>query len=235
MLVKSEALVLKKTPYSDNSAVIQIYTRNYGSLAFIVSGMHGKTGKSALLQPGNIIDLVFYYQENKNLKRIREIKISDGFLGYHDNPVKQQIMIFCIELLQRSIPEEQEDRRIFDYAVAQLNVLGKLKEFTWFPLQFLLGFTEVSGLGFELPNEKKETYFLLESADHSYARHTLNPLQYLDKEEIDAVQKINNKQIPNLDKNGRRLLTEKLLYYFRLHLFPEKELKSFPILMEVLE
>jgi DNA repair protein RecO (recombination protein O) len=235
MLVKSAALVLKKTPYSDNSAVVHIYTRNFGTLSFMAQGMHGKTGKAALLQPGNLLDIVFYNQANRSLKRLKEMKLCEGFSGYSQNPVQLQIMLFCVELLQRSLPEEQEDRNIFDYAQSQLIALCNTEEYTWFPLKFLLGFTEVSGLGFELPKENKETYFLLETTDHSYHRQSLNPLQYLDANEISAAQDLMENKTPTLDKSGRRLLTEKLLYYFRLHLFPERELRSFPILMEVLE
>lgn len=235
MLVKSASLVLKKTPYSDNSSVVNIYTRDHGSLSFMVQGMHGKSGKAALLQPGNLLDIVFYNQANKGLKRMKEMRLCDGFSGFSQDPVQLQIMLFCVELLQRSLPEEQADHAIFDYAREQLLALAHTTEFTWFPLKFLLGFTEVSGLGFQLPRENKETYFLLESTDHSYHRQSLNPLQYLDKNEIAAAQELMENKIPTLDKAARRLLTEKLLYYFRLHLFPEREIRSFPILMEVLE
>lgn len=235
MLVKSDALVLKKTPYSDNSAILHIYTRNYGSLSFMVSGMHGRSGKAALLQPGNLLNLVFYFQSNKNLKRIKEIKICDGFKGYGDDPVKLQVMMFCLELIQRSVPDEQQDINIFDFVFSRLQSLCNTQELTWFPLEFLIGFTEVSGLGFELPEEKKEGYFLLESADHSYLKKSLNPLQYLEAVEMQAIREIQSQKHPVMDKNARRFLTEKLLYYFRLHLFPEKEIRSFPILMEILE
>jgi len=234
MLVKSEALVLKKTPYSDNSAVVHLFTLDFGTLSFLVQGIHGRSGKVALMQPGNLLEIVFYNQHNKNLKRMKEMKICDGFSGYSQDPIQLQIMLFCVELLQRSIPEEQEDRVMFLFAKTQLISLSKLEEYTWFPLQFLLGFGDVAGLGFELPKENKSTYFLLETAHHSDHKSALNPLQYLDREEMDALQKIMQKETPVLDKAGRRLLTEKLLYYFRLHLFPERELRSFPILMEVL-
>lgn len=234
MLVKSAALILKKTPYSDNSAIISIFTQSHGILTFIVQGMHGKNNKAAILQPGNLLEMVYYYQNNKNLKRIKEIKLLDGFKGYSQNPVQLQVMTFCVELLQKALPEEQEDPLIFEFASSKLLLLSKTEELSWFPLNFLLEFTEVSGLGMQLPTNEKSGYFLLESNENStYGRH-LNPLQYLDDSEVNACQSLKNTGRCDLGLHEKRLLTEKLLYYFKTHLFPEKEMKSFPILMEVL-
>jgi DNA repair protein RecO (recombination protein O) len=234
MLIKSAALVLKKTPYSDNSAIFSIFTQSHGILTFMVQGMHGKSGKAAILQPGNLIEMVFYYQNNRNLKRIKEIRLMEGFGGYSENPVQLQVMTFCVELLQKSLPEEQEDPAIFSFVAKKLVQLAKLEELSWFPLKFLLDFAEVSGLGLQLPTEEKEGYFLLESNENSKYGRDLNPLQYLDKEETMACSELMKSGECALSMASKRLLTEKLLYYFKIHLFPDKEIRSFPILMEVL-
>ena len=58
---------------------------------------------------------------------------------------------------------------------------------------------------------------------------------HLDKEEIQALKNLEKQTIPVLPHDARRSLTEKLLYYFKLHLFPEKEIKSFKVLVDILE
>lgn len=235
MLVKSESIVLRKTAFAENSAVVSIFTRHYGILTFLVPGMQGKSGKAAMLQPGNILELVYYYQENKNLKRLKDMKLADGFHGYNQGPVQLQTMLFCLEILQKSLPEEQEDPSTFLFASRKLIELSQSKDFKWFPLQFLLAFTEVSGLGLNLPQNASGGYLMLQTGSH-HAMHTGHKtLDYLDHKEADACRQLLLGSTVALDKLERRLLTEKLLNYVRYHLFPEKELRSFPILMEVLE
>lgn len=234
MLVKSNGLVLKKTPYSDNTAIYSIFTQNYGILTFMVQGLYGKSGKSAVLQPGNLIELVFYYQHNRNLKRLKEVKLTEGFHGYLNGPVQLQVMTFCVELIQKSLPEEQEDPHAFEFVKSNLTELANATEFANFPLKFLLSFAECCGLGLQLPSKEKQGYFLLETNENTAHSKHLNPLQYLDEKEVQACSELEKTSHCSLNIQEKRLLTEKLLYYFKIHLFPDKEIRSFPILMEVL-
>ncbi|MCC7297623.1 MAG: DNA repair protein RecO [Bacteroidia bacterium] len=232
MLVKSEAIVLRKTPYAENSAVVALFTKNHGILSFMVQGLHGKNSKSALLQPGNILEIVYYYQSNKSLKRIKEMKLCDGFLGYQFGPVQLQTMVFCLELLQKALPDEQEDMGAFLFATEHLKKLSCITEYTWFPLTFLLGFIEVNGLAMQLPLKNSTTYTPLDSGHQNNLKFAQ---EYLEPLETNACISLREDGTAVLDKMERRILTEKLLNYLRYQLFPEKELRSFPILMEVLD
>lgn len=234
MLVKSEAILLKKTPYSDNSAVFQIFTRSYGVQSFIIQGLHGRSGKAALLQPGNLLEIVFYYQANRNLKRVKEVHFLKEFNGYGDNPIRLQILLFCLELSQKCLPDEQEDVHTFDFLKEQFLQLSHTDSLTWFPLQFLLRFASICGLGLQLPDAQNTKAFQMESPGPIYKNTRLNPLQSLDENEVKACICLLNNTTPSLDLQARRLLTEKLLYYFKMHLFPEQEIKSYHVLLEVL-
>ncbi|NBN99833.1 MAG: hypothetical protein EBV19_11430 [Flavobacteriia bacterium] len=46
MLTKTRAIVIRKTPYTDNSAVLQLFTEQSGLLSFLVQGIHGKSASS---------------------------------------------------------------------------------------------------------------------------------------------------------------------------------------------
>ncbi len=233
MLVKSDAILLKKTPYADNSAILHIYTRSHGMQSFIAQGMHGKSGKAAMLQPGNLLELIFYFQSNKNLKRIKEMQLMQGFRGFDQNPVRLQILMFCLELSSKCLPEEQEDLHTFDFIRDQLLNLAEETELTWFPVQFLLKFAKINGLGLQLPIDGKKG-FQLETGTAIFRDTRMNPMQHLEENEIMTCKVLETGHIPQMTIEERRTLTEKLLYYFKVHLFPEQELKSFPILMEVL-
>lgn len=234
MLVKSEAILLKKTPYSDNSAILHVYTRTHGFQSFITQGLHGRNGKAALFQPGNLLELVFYHQANKNLKRIREAQLMTGFRGYGQEPVRLQILLFCLELAGKCVPQEQEDPITFEFLKTQFLSLADTNSLTWFPLQYLLGLANTCGLNIQLPAKGERADFRLEG-DMSLFRHTgFNPLQHLDEEEMDICRNLQQQLPASCDLQTRRLLTEKLLYYFKVHLFPDQDLKSYPVLLEVM-
>lgn len=233
MLVKSEAILLKKTPYADNSAILHLFTKTHGVQSFIVQGLHGKSGKAAFIQPGNLLEIVFYYQSNKNLKRIKEMQLMSGFKGYNQDPVRLQVLMFCVELAGKCLPDEEEDLETFDFLSAQFQRLATENILTWFPLMFMIQFAQICGLGLQLPSDLSAEMHL-ESSTNLYRHTGLNPLQYLDKEELIACRKLIDLNTPEMLVKDRRLLTEKLLYYFKVHLFPESNLKSFPILMEIL-
>lgn len=234
MLCKSHALVIRKTPYSDNSGIYSIFTRSHGILSFIIQGIHGKSGKAALFQPGNLLELVFYYQPNKNLQRIKEARLLEGFPGYGEHPVRLQAMVFALELIQKSLPEEHEDPAAFSFIESQLSELAQSSQLGWFPLKFLMGLTEVCGLGLQLEGYADNQYLLLEHNENINYRSKPQPMQYLEENEILACSRLLKGEIPEINMEAKRRLTEKLLQYLQVHLFPEKELRSFPILMEIL-
>jgi DNA repair protein RecO (recombination protein O) len=234
MLVKTEAILLRKTLYADNSAILHIYTKTHGLQSFIAQGLHGKTSKAALLQQGNLLELIFYFQPNKALKRIKEMQLMQGFKGFDQNPVRLQILIFCLELGGKCIPEEQEDPHTFEFLKMQFIDLSITQELTWFPLRFMIEFAKICGLALQLPAGDESAGFQLETGQTVFRHTGMNPLQHLDETEMRICKSLQHNLLPQFGIAERRNLIEKLLYYFKVHLFPDQELKSFPILMEVL-
>ena len=111
MLVKTEAIVVKRTPYTDHSAVVKLFTREFGLLPFLIQGLHGKHNKNSLFQPGTLVEVVFHKQ-NKGMMRAKEVSLVSGW-GYSHYPIHDQVRWFFLELLSHVLHEEQPEELLF--------------------------------------------------------------------------------------------------------------------------
>jgi DNA repair protein RecO (recombination protein O) len=233
MLVKSEALVLRKTPYAENSAVVKVLTASHGILSFMVSGMTGKRNKAAHLQPGNWLEIVYYFQANKNLNRIKEMQLIQGFPLPSEEPYRIQLRLFFLELLQKSLPEEQEDPSLFVFARDRFARLENANQpITWLTHSFILGLLNELGHApdFSLASDKGldlETG----TAPSSYTK----PHFLITPAELDICKKLLLEVPAEGNHTFRRELAEKLLHYLHAQVFPEKEIRSFEVLKSLMD
>lgn len=230
MLIKSEALVLKKTPYSDTSAIVQILTRTHGQQTFMVQGLHGKSGKSAFYMPGSLLEIVFYFQHNKNIKRIKEIRNLSAYSPMMLSPVKQQVMMYCLEIICANATEDFFDTSIFDYITDFLFKLDTTENIAVFPHLFAIEYSKISGHGIDM--NPPASNFRLDIQGGYFYRDTDEhlPLPYFTSEELGILRNI-ELQIPAYSQ--RKNLLEKLSLHIRHHVMNGKELKSLKILTEI--
>ena len=108
--------------------------------------------KKALLQPGTLVDMVVYHKNGKDLQRISEIRPWHIYSAIPFDIVKGSITLFIIELLYRSVREEEQNEGLFDLTANTLILLDQTSEpignlHLWFMIQL------TRYLGF-LPNGK---------------------------------------------------------------------------------
>lgn len=221
MLVKSEALVLKRTAYAENSAVIHLFTRQHGQLAFLVPGMHGKSGKTALLRPGSFIEAIYYLQGNRNLRRLKEIKSIEPFLT--DDPVKGAMTLFCTEATRCVLPEEHPDEHLYGFVKSELMRLNRPStRLKWFIHAFLLRLMEECGHG---PDWRgKATHVPTGMHRHIWAEN-----------DLDCIQAVQAGGDPEGDRTYRRELAEKIIGLMQAEIFPGRDIKSFKVLLDLFD
>lgn len=230
MLVKSQALVLKRTPYNDTSAIVQMLTRNHGVQTFMVQGLHGKTGKSAFYMPGSLLEIVFYYQNNKNIKRIKEARNLGTYSPMMLNPLQQQVMMYCLEIIYASATEDFFDVSTFDFILDFFFKLAMAESLAIFPHLFAIEYSKFSGHGIDM-NPPGQSYRLDIQGGYFYQETDYHlPLPYFTAQELNLLRNI-ELHIPEHAK--RRILLEKLSIHVSHHVMNGKDIKSLKVLSEI--
>lgn len=216
MLVKTEAISLKRTPFAENSAVAHIFTRDHGLLSFMVKSLQGKSGKGALLNPGTFSEIVFYHKQTETLRHIREIKAIEPLPP--QQPVKLAILLFFSELLYLSVPEGQPDESLFAFIKGEVLRLNREKtKMEWLPHTFILKLSDITGhnpLG--------------AGKEHS-------ALLKFDRDDLTYINMLWEGQIPELTADYRKNLLGKLVDFAEEQIFPGRQVKSYPVLKALFE
>ena len=235
METTTEALILKKVPYSGSSMITAGYTRKHGVMSFIVRGLGKKRGnKLSALEPLSVVDITFHFREKYDVQTAKEInaKLSSGGLFY--DPIKGSIQLFLAEMLYKSLREEAPDEDLFDYITSSLQYFHSGTDHTYFHLIFLIRLTKFFGFFPKGDLDEHMCFFDLQNgvftSDENSSLHTLDRM---DSQGFSIL--IHADYSSNLEFQGdlRRRLLKSLVDYYRLQLEGFGEVKSLPVLMEV--
>lgn len=219
MLIKTEALVLKKIPYGENSAVAHLFTQSHGILSFIFSGVQGKKGKSALLRPATFLEVVFYHSEKQNLLRAKEVKATEPFMP--DDLLAGNMALICTELIRNTLPDAMPDENLFLTVKTDFSRLFRRSDNDiWFLQRFMLKLCEAAGHGISDNAEVMQSGFTN---------------RFHDEESQNLLRHLLKNQNPVADRLTRRKMAETLISYMSEVVFPGKDVRTFKIMLDVLD
>lgn len=232
MLVKSEALVIKRTPYTDHSAVVKLFTRDFGLIPFLIQGLHGKQNKNSLFQPGTLIEVVFH-KKSQGMMRAKEISLLSGW-GYAHNPIHDQVRWFFLELISHILHEEQPEEALFDLSKTTFQQLNDgCKNLALLPIQFLYQLCDVTGHGLQLDEATLKSGFDIVSGRAADGRSILSNTISIDNCQI--LQEIVTGKIDTAHSRNRKELVGKLVNYIETQVIPGKSIKSLEILQIIMQ
>jgi DNA repair protein RecO (recombination protein O) len=221
MLHKTQGIVFRFTKYGDTSIIVTIFTELFGLQTYIVNGVRSKSskGRIALFQPLTLLDMVVYYKENANIKRIKEVKCLHPYQTLQTDIRKSSIAMFINELLNKAVKEENHAQELFEFLLQSLIFLDDQKtDFENFHLMLLLKLSKFLGFG------TSQTEELLTG------RLTGRDEEVLLKKLIDC--KYSDKLAMSNDQ--RRTLLEIILRFYSTHIDSLGEIRSVQVLKEVM-
>jgi DNA repair protein RecO (recombination protein O) len=240
MLHKTRGIVFKSTDYSESSIVVQVFTEKFGMQPYLVQGAKKPKAKirQNMLQPLHLLDMVVYHKASGSIQRLKEIKNNPVFNEIPYNVIKSSIAFFLNEVLYKSVKQQTEDVALFDYIFHGIELLDRLEDgLANFHLLFLLRLSQFLGFYPHQGDGGYADYFDLQTGSYSRVPppHTfvLQPPHTaywtaLLKSRFETLASVS---IPVAE---RRILLEKILDYFRLHVDGFGEIKSHHVLEEVL-
>jgi DNA repair protein RecO (recombination protein O) len=232
MIYKTRGIVFRTVKYSESSVICKIYTEKFGLRSYIINSVRSAKAKTkaALLQPMSLLEMDVYHHEQRNLNRIKELRLFCSFNKIWFYPLKSSVGMFMMEVLNKSIHEEEVNEKMFDFITNKLIETDECEEISNdFLLKFLLQLSLL--LGF-FPNGKHSTpvFDLMEGnfvADSSNHQHYISPV--LAQQFSDLL----HKEKTEFTATTRRNLMRALLEYYQLHVPNFTKLKSLAVLEEV--
>lgn len=239
MLTRTQAIVLHAIKYGESRMIVDMFTRNFGRLSFIVSLPKSPKSKvkKQFFQPLTLLEFESEVRPKQQLQKLNDIRLSNPFVSIPFNPDKLSISLFISEFLYHALRSEQRNELLYDYVVNSILWLdGQERHYANFHLVFLMRMSRFLGFYPNLENYKAGDYFDLQesvfSSNPPLHRFFLHPSE---AEKILSVMRMDypTMHLFQLSHQERNRLLEITLLYYRLHLPDFPEMKSLSVLQEL--
>jgi len=239
MLTKTQAIVLHSLKYGETRMIVDMFTRQFGRLSFIVS--MPKTAKSKMkkqfFQPLSLLEIETDVRPKMQLQKLSDVRLASPFASIPFHPHKLSMALFLAEFLYYALRSEQRNELLYDYVESSILWLdGQEDRFANFHLVFLMRLSRFLGFYPNLDHYQTGDYFDLRESEFLPAP----PLHrdFLYPEEADKVQLMMRMDYPTMhlfrmSHQERNRLLEVTLIYYRLHLPDFPEMKSISVLQEL--
>lgn len=148
MIVKTRAVVLREIRYRDQSKICSLYSRDFGKISVIVKGARNPKNKlTGLFNAGNVIDLVLYRKNNRELQLASDGNLVSSPMVPEPDLDRFAVLYRIIDLVRQTTENDEKNLPLFSLLTGTLDQLYCNKHdfdllYTWFLLHFvsLLGF-----------------------------------------------------------------------------------------------
>ncbi len=241
MLLKTKGIVIKQTKFSDSSVIVKIFTEERGVQSFFVRGLRGNRSKSkaAMYQPLTLLDMVVSYSDNKSIHNIREVTVSHAYQTVTESMIKRTLLFFVDELLHKSLREEAENKKLFNWIHNSLVWLDLADEgIANFHLVFMMQLTMF--LGFYPKNETGEIHSVFDMQEGRFLSNKPVHPYYVTGEVVMLLSRIQSSGFEDsanlgLNNKNRKIILEALTTYYKIHMPSFGNFKSLEVLSVVLE
>lgn len=173
MLVKSRGIVLNFIKFKETSIIARVYTENYGIQSMLINGIRSKKSQTsvAMFQPLTLLDLVFFFKEEKTIRRIQEVKCTIPFQSLPFDIRKSCMALFISEVLSKVLKEETSDQTLFSFIFSGIIYLDQEGYHPDFHIWFLIHLSYHLGFGPEkasdIVHESNDYFTLIDQLIHA--------------------------------------------------------------------
>ena len=148
MLEKSHAIVLHTLKYGDQKVVVEMFTRTWGRLSFIVT--LPKSAKSPFrkqyFQPMTVLEVECDVRPRVALQKLHDVRLLVPYTTIPLSPAKLSITLFIAEFLYYALRSEQRNEQLFDYIMDSMQWLDAApSHYANFHLTFLMRLSRFLG------------------------------------------------------------------------------------------
>lgn len=237
MIVKTLAIVISAIKYQEKSLIVNCFTEQLGMQTYFIPSAYSSkksASKIAFYQPLQWLELEAYHLPNKNLQRIKEVRLWHAYNHIPSDLVKSSIAIFLAEILKMSLHEQTPNQGLFAFLQQSMHQLEEMENPSTFPVYFLIQLTKYLGF-YPDDNFTENSFFDLQDASF----HPFQSINALSESQSNLFYRFisNCEAIDNLNFSyaERQQLLTILLQFYQLHQSGFYPPKSLEVLQEVLE
>ncbi len=125
-IVRTEAVILKSTNYSETSKIFRLYTLSYGLQSVIAKGVRRPRSKlSGVLETLNHVEIVYYKKPNKSLFTLSQAELIETFSGISSDIHRFYRAAAVAEMVLRLGTEEEGNEQIFRLFIHSLKSFSR--------------------------------------------------------------------------------------------------------------
>ncbi len=240
MLIKTRGLIFRAVKYGDSSLILEVFTEAKGIRKYIVSGVRQVRSRTpaSLVQPMNLVDLVAYEREGKELTRLKEVRPAHVYTRLPFDVHRGTIGLFMLEVARNAIREAEENPALFACLYAAFEYLDTTTgPLAHLHLHFLLELT--THLGFLPSGSYSATTPLFDLKAGQFIGGHPGHQEYLDEKQAELMFRLLHAQreaLPEITstRQERLNLLTNLVRYYRHHIEGMREVNSLKVLREVM-
>jgi DNA repair protein RecO (recombination protein O) len=125
-LIKTEALVLKTTPFQESSLIAKLFSKEQGKVSVIAKGARRlKSSLRGYLEPLSYIEAIYYYKSTREIQILAKVDLIQAFCGNNADLKCNVFSTAVLELIDRTVYDHQHDEEIFAAAVRALKAMDQ--------------------------------------------------------------------------------------------------------------
>ncbi|MDH7554737.1 MAG: DNA repair protein RecO [Spirochaetota bacterium] len=233
-IIKSEGIILKKIPVLEADVADIIYTQNHGKRTFIFKGIKKTKRRSqAAIEPGSIVQLVYYYNDQKAMFHVKEFSLLVDTVTIRDNYQAMITLFLLLEVVEKTTGHNDPNITIYRLLKGAIETLHKTTAFTFLALSFIIHYLKLSGI---MPDyfhcsvchkEIIDDLYLTEYQLAAYCNQCAPHNAFIFKATVPLVHEILGKKFIEIETNKynasdiQKLLFHTLLFidhYFTIHI-----------------
>ena len=232
MLHKTRGIVLHSSTYNDKYAITQIYTEEFGRVAYLTTKSKSKRTRvpKSLFHALSVLDLEVEHKNLRDIQRVKEAKVGLPLSSILFDPVKSTICIFLAEFISHITKDIQPNKILFDFICQSIHVFDLAdNRIANFHLVFMVRLSAF--LGF-FPNAEgyiPDMFFDMQNGEFVRTKpfhpHFLNSD---DSRIFLLLLRMNYENMHTFSFSGKQRteIINRILEYYKLHLSSFPEMKS---------
>ena len=240
MIAQTKGIVIKTINYGESGIVVKIFTEVFGMQSYMVKGIGAKhaKNKTAFFQPLNLLDLVVYHKENKNLQHLKEVQPDYIFQHLPHDVIKRSLLLFVNELLYKTLHNELPNKPLFHWLHQSLIWLDLAHHrVSDFHLMMMIQLSQF--LGFYPKTMPAKLFSVFDMQEGVFGNQLPMHPYYITGEMVVTLTKLMEASFESNDSeifsnSQRKELLETLTTYYKLHVPGFTGFKSLEVLKMVL-